>query len=288
MTDFSSPFSARSAGAKVSKISEITVSWSLFTSYLRRQRWATVIFVECSGLGPAMTSTAWRSSKKGPSPVLKSLMFLPPLILVRCTLPLLFHKLTQLKRDGSRGGSCLRADSAQRNLAFGTDETKELDAEIISYLCDRVLLAELPSWIKWCRDRIKPAMEYMTTQAVKHDLSYRIACAASLLCPWDVADKNPTSASIEEKLRRFRFFSGDEISSMSKELDAYKTAAASVPTSVDLTSYWQRHATDLTAWSSAFFKGGLIQASSAAFLSLRQHSVATFLLIQLRITWRPS
>ena len=50
---------------------------------------------------------------------------------------------------------------------------------------------------------------------------------------------------------------------MKEELGTYKTAAAEVAVTGDLTPFWKRHSPQLPGWSSAFFKAGLIQASSA-------------------------
>jgi hypothetical protein len=151
----------------------------------------------------------------------------------------------------------------QRTLSFGTNDTVALDEKIMAHLRDHVRETEIPHWVQWCRDRIKPAMDYFTTQEVKHDSALRLANAAALFCPWIIAEKNPTQAAVEEKMRRFGFFSTEELNKMKEELDDYKTAAVDVAITNDLTPFWKRRVNQLPGWSSAFFKVGLIQASSA-------------------------
>jgi hypothetical protein len=142
------------------------------------------------------------------------------------------------------------------------NENVELDAAVVLLLQDQGSRDDLPTWIAWCWDRIRPAYEYLARQEMKHEFAIRIAVASSLWQPWRFIEQTLLQGALESKLRRISVFSDDQIKLCLSEMNKYKAAADGVDTSTDLTAFWKSHTSDLPGWSSTFFVIGLIQASS--------------------------
>jgi hypothetical protein len=123
---------------------------------------------------------------------------------------------------------------------------------------------ELERWITWCKERLKPAFEYLGRQEVKHETALRIASAAAMWHPSRFVEKNHLNQAVKERLERLHLFSKANIDTCLKELDSYRAIAKDTDASIDLTAFWKRHLTDLPGWANAFFVIGLIQSSSAA------------------------
>lgn len=151
----------------------------------------------------------------------------------------------------------------------------ELDGDILRHLQDRVPGDQLQDWVRWCKERIKPAAIYMAGQETKHEEAIRIAKAAALWLPWRFVELNLLRAAVRERLQRFGLFSAEHVEQCLKEMDDYRALAADVADNTDLLQFWRSHADKLPAWHEAFLIVGLIQPSSAA--AERGFSVFEFL-----------